>query len=263
MVLRSHQWSRQPCVSAVKQEFHWRQALVPAHWLGLVEEGARTPIFKSGSQVSKSGGSPKATGQEWCMASCLAAPAKNSFLRILNALEDGLMPRHQGKTASRWWVTLQGRKELTHEAEDLIYTREPRQNGWELAHYFNWIFQCAEQVSRFALALLSEELFLSAEGKEKEKPVGSEEGLSEVMQDDKASGLRPRSLTESHVQVGAVGVLGVPSAELRCWVTAPPHRQAHTGQPAAALECEDLQLPLSSCVGIWSVSEQNRGAASP
>lgn len=46
--------------------------------------------------------------------------------------------------------------------------------------------------------------------------MGSEEGLSEVMQDDKASGLRPRSLTESHVQVGAVGVLGVPSAELRC-----------------------------------------------
>lgn len=136
--------------------------------------------------------SPKATGQEWCMASCLVAPAKNSFLRILNALEDGLMPGHQGKTASRWWVTLRGRKELTHEPEDLIYTREPRQTGWELAHYFNWIFQCAEQVSRFALASLSEELFLSAEGKEKEKPVGSEEGLSEVMQDDKASGLRPR-----------------------------------------------------------------------
>ena len=170
-VLRSRQWSRQPCVSAVKQEFRWRQALVPSHWLGLVEEGARTPIFKSGSQVSKSGGSPKATGQKWCMASCLAAPAKNSFLRILNALEDSLMPRHQGKTASRWWVTLQGRKELTHEPEDLIYTREPRQNGWELAHYFNWIFQCAEQVSRFALALLSEELFLSAEGKERKKPV--------------------------------------------------------------------------------------------
>lgn len=40
---------------------------------------------------------------------------------------------------------------------------------WELAHYFNWIFQCAEQVSRFVLALLSEELFLSAEGKERER----------------------------------------------------------------------------------------------
>lgn len=46
-------------MSAVKQEFRWRQALVPAHWLGLVEEGARNPIFKSGSQVSKSGGLPK------------------------------------------------------------------------------------------------------------------------------------------------------------------------------------------------------------
>ena len=90
---------------------------------------------------------------------------------------------------------------VSHSAgQEGVNTRARRPNlyqgtsgeRWELAHYFNWIFQCAEQVSRFALALLSEELFLSAEGKEKEKPVGSEEGLSEVMQDDKASGLRPR-----------------------------------------------------------------------
>ena len=57
-------------------------------------------------------------------------------------------------------------KELTRQTEYLIYTRESQQNCWELAHDFNWIFQRVEQVSRLAFALLSEELFPSAEGKE-------------------------------------------------------------------------------------------------
>lgn len=82
-------------------------------------------------------------------------------------------------------------KELTHQTEYLIYTWESQQNFWELAHYFNWIFQPVEQVSRFALALLSEELFPSVEGKEREgEAVGSGERVSELMQDDKASRLR-------------------------------------------------------------------------
>lgn len=82
-------------------------------------------------------------------------------------------------------------KELTRQPECLIYTRDHIFNCWELAHYFNWIFQCVEQVSRFALVFLRVKLFLSVEGKERE-PMGSEERMSDLMQDDKASKLCPR-----------------------------------------------------------------------
>lgn len=71
-----------------------------------------------------------------------------------------------------------------------------------------------------------------------------------------------------YVGVKGGGVWGVPFAELCCSHTGknsggaeslpPASPEAHTGQPETALQREDPQLLLGSCVGIWSISEQGR-----